>query len=151
MVCLLDTLEGVQQKKSDMRDVPLPSTAYRGAVPCVHRVPGDGNCMFAAIGHVDGEPAHRVRARVVRHVAAHWETYRDFLEHNEARDWLARMARAGEWGDELVLRAFADATPAAVRVLDATTRALLWRYPSHTVRGTPRTVLYGGAHYDALH
>ena len=109
---------------------------------------GDGNCLFRALAWPEPERHAQVRAAVVAHLRAHWQsTYGGFC--TEPRDaYCARMACAGVWGGEPELRAFADLARAAVHVHGVDGR-LLARYGADDASRVHR-VRFTGSHYDAL-
>ena len=84
----------------------------------------------------------------VAHLAARWDEYAAFVPAAARAGYLAAMRRDGVWGDELALRAFADARGARVEVRAAADHArVIARYGD---RGATHVVAFGGAHYDAL-
>lgn len=120
---------------------------YRAAT--VVRVVGDGNCLYRALAHPDADHV-RVRARVARHIDAHWEArYRHYVPEPERARYRRSVGHDGVWGDELSLRAYADAEDARVQVYDAHTRRCVAEYgPADAV--PPKRLVYDGTHYDAL-
>lgn len=112
------------------------------------RVVGDGNCLFRALAHPTGHHA-ALRRELVGHMRREWARYAHFVAEEERDDYLADMARAGTWGDELVLLAFSECRGVRVRVHDA--------HPPHKViseygvqHPITHRLLYDGEHYDTL-
>jgi hypothetical protein len=84
------------------------------------RCEGDGNCLFRAVSSqlYGGSQEHHaaVRAAAVAHMLRRRDDYEAFLgEDFDA--YVAGMATQGTWGDELALRALADALGVAVHVV----------------------------------
>eukprot|EP00756_Hemistasia_phaeocysticola_P054948 Hpha_TRINITY_DN30866_c0_g1::TRINITY_DN30866_c0_g1_i1::g.155613::m.155613/K13717/OTUD3; OTU domain-containing protein 3 len=75
----------------------------------VKDVPGDGNCLFAAVSdQVVGswDKAREYRARCVAYMEANREDFEHFLAWDDEEDWdtyIGSMAREGEWGGALEL------------------------------------------------
>ena len=114
----------------------------------VVRMASDGDCLFHALGYGTHQSAHQVRARIVRHMAAHWHTsYEPFVPEAHRQGYLARMQRSGTWGGELELRAHAHASRECVLVHD-TSRRVIARYGSR--RDPARHLLYSDSHYDVI-
>ena len=80
--------------------------------------------------------------------------YSHFVTEEERQQYLTHVARHGTWGDELRLRAFADAYNTTVHVHDARvhTRVLARYDPDGGGNGgdVHKHVVYNGMHYDAL-
>lgn len=115
----------------------------------VEHMAGDGNCLFRALAHPHGD--HQVvRARVVQHLRMHWDdTYHAFVPEEKRGTYLNTLAREGVWGDELVLRGFADAADMRVDVFRASDPSrLISTYGSGRV--ADRKLLYDGVHYNVL-
>ena len=82
---------------------------------------GDGNCQFRALslGLYGSEDRHaEVRANIVQHLRENPATYAGFVEGAEGfANYVNRISRDGEWGDEITLRAFEHCNGRGVRVL----------------------------------
>ena len=82
---------------------------------------GDGNCQFRALslGLNGSEDRHaEVRANIVQHLRENPETYAGFVEGAEVfANYVNRISRDREWGDEVTLRAFEQCYRRGVRVL----------------------------------
>ena len=97
----------------------------------VHRVRGDGNCLFRALAYPRGD--HRtVRACVVRHMRARWKQFEPFVPEDVRDVYLAEMARDGVWGDHLVIEAFCDAASSVYELLS---RNFLTAYGTYAFPG----------------
>jgi len=128
---------------------PPSSSSERPARGFVRvRMPPDGNCLFHALAHPHDD--HReVRARVVRELRARWAAeYAAFVPEHRRAGYCAEMARAGAWGGELEIAAYARAARARVAVHAAhAPHAVLAAHGPPGARAT-RRLLYDGAHYD---
>lgn len=83
----------------------------------------DGNCQFRAISQelFGTQDHHRlVRAEVVAHMTCHSPEYRAYFAPEEWDAYIAKMSQDGEWGDELTLRATADAFEIRIHVVTST-------------------------------
>jgi hypothetical protein len=117
--------------------------------PSIVRMPRDGNCLFHGLGYPHMHHA-AVRHAVVAHLRLHWDEYAPFVD--EGSDYLVRMARDGEWGDELVLRAFHHFSGRPICVLDAHTGEVLATYTDRwkRLRMPWKRLVFDSAHYDVL-
>lgn len=73
-------------------------------------VQGDGNCQFRALSQqLNGtEDNHAsLRARIVEQLKKEPERYQDFV-YEEYSDYVKRIARDGQWGDNVTLQAASD-------------------------------------------
>ena len=111
----------------------------------VVRMPMDGNCLFHALGYPKVNHC-AVRRVVVRHMRDHWDDYRHFVSDDP--HYLGRMARLGEWGDELSIRAYHDATGHPLRVYDAQTGNLISTYGAYTPHSRRLVYHTDRGHYD---
>lgn len=87
------------------------------------QISGDGNCQFRSISYqLFGTQAHHahVRARACAHMRANREEYEIFFEPGEFDEWLESMSELKKWGDELTLRAAADAFRCMIHVIQST-------------------------------
>jgi len=112
----------------DMQDVPvLPDLT---ADPLKERlqehelqelhVLGDGNCQFRALAdqlapYYSQECHENVRAAVVQQLRCVPDRYRPFVTE-DYDEWVDRMAADKEWGNEITLRAAADAFGVEIHV-----------------------------------
>eukprot|EP00698_Gefionella_okellyi_P007818 TRINITY_DN1910_c0_g1_i2.p1 TRINITY_DN1910_c0_g1~~TRINITY_DN1910_c0_g1_i2.p1 ORF type:complete len:319 (-),score=65.00 TRINITY_DN1910_c0_g1_i2:132-1088(-) len=84
---------------------------------------GDGNCQFRGLSSqlfATIEYHLELRAAAVKEISEHKGFYAWFLENGEnIDDYLARMAKAGEWGDQLTLQAIANRLGVAIHVISS--------------------------------
>eukprot|EP00500_Bicosoecida_sp_ms1_P001120 CAMPEP_0203812372 /NCGR_PEP_ID=MMETSP0115-20131106/4112_1 /ASSEMBLY_ACC=CAM_ASM_000227 /TAXON_ID=33651 /ORGANISM="Bicosoecid sp, Strain ms1" /LENGTH=459 /DNA_ID=CAMNT_0050721217 /DNA_START=154 /DNA_END=1529 /DNA_ORIENTATION=- len=124
-------------------------------------VDGDGNCLFRSVSHqVYGSDAHHavVRAAAVRYMQAERDWFRPFVASDDAEfdEYLERMARNGEWGDDPEIQAMCEIynRPAAIFAYDAAVGARCLRTFHEAgvagARAPMRLSYYGGGHYDAI-
>lgn len=82
-------------------------------------VQGDGNCQFRAVSvQLYGEEEHHValRARVVQQLLACPERYAGFMPE-PYDEYVKRIARDGEWGDNVTLQAMSNMLGCQINVL----------------------------------
>ena len=83
----------------------------------------DGACQFRAFSqHLYGNQKYHlsIRHAVVKHIARERAYYGLMFDEDEFEPYLAGMRRSKTWGDELTLRAFADAYTVFVHVITST-------------------------------
>ncbi|KDD74266.1 hypothetical protein H632_c1445p0, partial [Helicosporidium sp. ATCC 50920] len=83
------------------------------------RIPGDGNCQFAALAdqlYANHALHGEVRARVVAQLQRRPEWYRSWVA-GDYRRYCAEMARPGCWGDHVTLQAASDAYGLCISLL----------------------------------
>lgn len=76
-----------------------------------HRILGDGNCQFRSLAHQlrgDADRHAEVRRDVVAQLKRCEDRYSAFIFGLTYRDFVARMAMDGEWGDHVTLQAAVD-------------------------------------------
>ncbi|KDD76817.1 hypothetical protein H632_c95p0 [Helicosporidium sp. ATCC 50920] len=98
---------------------------------------GDGNCLFRAVASnlLGSQERHaEVRVRCVEHVKRHPADFAPFLG-DELGEYLRGMARAGTWGDELMLRAACETYHVVISVI--TSQPAHW-YLRYVPRGARR-------------
>ena len=117
---------------------------------------GDGNCQFRALSHqlfdTQEEYAY-VRRRVCTHMRAHEADFCIYFE--DPHEWelfLTRMGSDRTWGDELTLRAAADAFGCTIHVITSTDEHWHLRYEPEGP--TPAKLLFltyvSPVHYNAI-
>jgi len=82
-------------------------------------VQADGNCQFRAVSvQMYGDQGYHgaLRARVVAQLKETPERYADFV-HEPYDEYVKRMARGGEWGDNVTLQAASDALGTDIHIL----------------------------------
>mmetsp|Transcript_3617 Transcript_3617/g.12048 ORF Transcript_3617/g.12048 Transcript_3617/m.12048 type:complete len:218 (+) Transcript_3617:173-826(+) len=75
-------------------------------------IEGDGNCQFRAISdQIYGSQQHHglVRAACVEQLLLGRERYKDYVIAENFEEYVEKMAKDGEWGDHVTLKATADA------------------------------------------
>lgn len=103
--------------------------------------PPDGNCLFHAFAKVIGRETQthlKIREVVVQYMRRNWEDFIRFnpdrgLYEDEAVAWkayLAKMARPGEFGDQLEIQAFCRAYRVKLSILkrDVGGKRLRWTH-----------------------
>jgi hypothetical protein len=96
-----------------------------------HVMEDDGNCQFRAISSdLYGTQEHHelVRAMVVSYLESHGSTYKAFIGEREWRPYLEAMRKSKTWGDEITLRAAAEAFGIWVHVVTSTEENYLLAY-----------------------
>jgi hypothetical protein len=130
------------------------------------QIPCDGDCLFHALiaacgGTVANMPtdSFELRTALVNHVWANSHDYEDNLcnelleMHGSLDSYVDTMALAGEWGDELMLRAFMERynQPFLYRAEDPIEQVFT---PTDALDYDPLTIpeicLAGQLHYDAV-
>jgi hypothetical protein len=84
-------------------------------------IPGDGNCQFSAVSdQLYGTPRHskQIRKMCLAQLAENPRDYSPFVSgFTTYADYLRRMARQGEWGDNVTLQAISDLFGLRVRLV----------------------------------
>lgn len=138
-------------------------TAYRTALDrmgfSLKPVEGDGNCLFRSVSHqVYGDDSHHaiVRAAAVQYMRIEREWFRPFVasDDREFDEYLQRMSRNGEWGDDPEIQAMCEIydRPANIFAFDQLEGAKCLRtfHEGTGTRPPMRLSYYGGGHYDAI-
>lgn len=115
----------------------------------------DGNCQFRALSYelFGTQRFHReVRRAAVRHMKGCPSDFRVFFEaEKDWDDYIGGMELPGTWGDELTLRAVADAACVKIHVVTSDTEN--W-YLQYTPAGTPVRELFlnyiSPIHYNTM-
>ena len=85
----------------------------------------DGNCQFRACSdQIYGDQKHHahVRAAAIAHMKAHDDEFSMYFDDLiEWQSYLSGMSQSRTWGDELTLRAIADAYGVHIHVITSTT------------------------------
>mmetsp|Transcript_123212 Transcript_123212/g.218252 ORF Transcript_123212/g.218252 Transcript_123212/m.218252 type:complete len:382 (+) Transcript_123212:56-1201(+) len=85
----------------------------------IRPVAADGNCQFRALSaQLCGDEEHHatLRARVAAQLRERRERYENFV-HESYDQYVDRMSRNGEWGDNVTLQAASDVLGCEIRVL----------------------------------
>uniref|UniRef100_A0AAT9JFW1 Genome polyprotein n=1 Tax=Gecarcinus lateralis associated flavi-like virus TaxID=3142494 RepID=A0AAT9JFW1_9FLAV len=115
-------------------------------------VASDGNCQFGAVcaalwGRTPTtRETDKMRSRVVASMRRHALVYRAWEPNFPA--YLTQMAKVGEWGDELTLKAMADLLHVNIHVHSGVARN--WVVQAADWFGETIHVVYNNKHYDAL-
>lgn len=135
-----NTSKALQFKGALQGVPPTPATHFTDKIPFskVELVPGsippayhtswtakDGNCMFQAIAIGLGPPkeAADVRRTAIRYMGTHTENFMPFIEVGPEgtqvafKNYLSKMSKSGEWGDDLVLTALCKSYKLRISVL----------------------------------
>lgn len=118
------------------------------------KVKGDGNCQFRALAHQlrGSEADHRiVRELVVDQLRVFGELYREYVP-DDYNEYCAVMAKDGEWGDHVTLKAVADVYNTRIVVLTSYEGAVFTEIePRHEERKRPVLLsFWAEVHYNAL-
>merc|ERR1712187_877772 len=119
-------------------------------------VQADGNCQFRALSQqMYGDENYHgdLRARVIEQLESTPERYEDFVLEPYA-DYVKRMARHGEWGDNVTLQAASDVLGTDIHILtDVTGAEHIEVHPIPKVFSTSQKALcltfLTEVHYDA--
>ena len=128
-------------------------------------VGGEGDCLFRCLAHIalnDEERHGEVRARITSEMASNPARYAAFITTDRSvSERVERMAKRGEWGDEIEIVAFCYAYRASIGVVtrgelvDNPAPPRLQRYkPESSANGEPPTVTgylyHAQLHYQVL-
>lgn len=89
----------------------------------IQPVQADGNCQFRALSaQLYGDEKHHsaLRAQVVEQLRCKRERYEPYIHGVSYDDYLTRMARDAEWGDNVSLQAASDALGCPINVFTDT-------------------------------
>jgi hypothetical protein len=110
--------------------------------------PGDGSCLFWAIGYHVMENAHTVRGKIVNELDLNRSKYESFVTGSYNK-YVREMSMPGTWGDEPELAAAAHVYRRRVEVYDMN-KKIISTYGTSFI-GNPIRVRYNGSsHYDTL-
>lgn len=138
----------------------------------VNTIPGDGNCLFSAMGMgitkirkdvglkaVKTYTAKIMRAEAVAHRRSHKNAYRQLWDGNdsEGRDikekgfdaYLSNMAINGKWGGSMEIRALCRKFDVRVMIISARADSPNYVFHDEGKKGSIY-MLYTGDHYDLL-
>lgn len=84
-------------------------------------IPGDGNCQFSAVSdQLYGTPKHskQVRKMCIAQLAENPREYSPFVSgFHTYSEYLKRMSKQGEWGDNITLQAISDLFGLRIRLI----------------------------------
>jgi len=124
-------------------------------------VGGEGDCLFRCLAHIalnDEERHGEVRARITSEMASNPARYAEFITTDRSvSERVERMAKRGEWGDEIEIVAFCYAYASSIGVVtrgelvNNPAPPRLQRYkPESSANGEPPTVT-GYLYHARLH
>lgn len=120
-------------------------------------VEADGNCQFRALAqqlYGDESQHTSLRVRMLQQLKSAPECYSGFV-HEPFEDYVNRMSRDGEWGDNVTLQAASDMLGADIHILtDQPGAEHLEVHPSTQNADPPQTPLWlaflAEVHYDSV-
>ena len=120
--------------------------------------PGQGNCVFEAIGQGVDKPARAVRASIVGHIKRHegrykpwWDGKEPSQEEKECESWttyLSSISKQGAWGGSLEIAAGAAHFDRTIVVFQSTGVPEI--YNRHGKAGKPLALWFQAKHYELL-
>ena len=115
---------------------------------------GDGNCQFRSLSYgLFGTPKYHKNTRkaCVDHINRRRGEFEAFLGE-DFKSYVRSMARDGEWGDELTLRAACETYGVVINVVTSDSENWFMRYlPEHTVVQREVFLSYiAPVHYNAI-
>ncbi|ANQ07547.1 OTU-like cysteine protease [Plasmodium coatneyi] len=129
------------------------------AVDCeLIKVPGDGNCLFRSIScNLFNEQKYHmyVRKRCVEHMLNCKEEFSIYFEEGTFHEYTEKMSQNGYWGDELCIKATADAFDCVVYIITSTEDNWHLKYESkHRTEGEYKKCVFlaytSPVHYDSF-
>jgi len=120
-------------------------------------VEADGNCQFRALSqqlYGDESQHDAIRANIVQWLKSKPEQYADFV-HEPFDDYIDRLARNGEWGDNVTLQAASDMLCREIHILtDQQGAEFVKVRPADKATEPPpaplRLAFLAEVHYDAV-
>ena len=120
--------------------------------------PGQGNCVFEAIGQGVDKPARAVRASIVGHIKRHegrykpwWDGKEPSQDEKECESWttyLSSISKQGAWGGSLEIAAGAAHFDRTIVVFQSTGVPEI--YNRHGKAGKPLALWFQAKHYELL-
>ena len=113
---------------------------------------GDGNCLFRALAHqILGDPDRHmeIRSAIVRHIQGRKEHFRAFSVDESIDSRLARMSRAGEWGDHLEIHAASELFSAKIEIFSGREKSIVVDATSGRAKRLLR-IVRRSEHYDSV-
>ncbi|KJP87486.1 hypothetical protein AK88_02918 [Plasmodium fragile] len=129
------------------------------AVDCeLIKVVGDGNCLFRSISYnlFNDQKYHMyVRKRCVEHMLNCKDEFSIYFEEGTFYEYTEKMSRDGYWGDELCIKATADAFDCVVYIITSTEDNWHLKYePKHRTEGEYKKCVFlaytSPVHYDSF-
>jgi len=146
----LNTASGSSQRNR-AQGPPVP-----GPAPFLVREQArDGNCLFRSFSdQVYGTPEHHalLRDRCSKYIASERDYFKQFIAE-PFDDFLARIQREGEWGDDVEIEALSEIFDCRVEIYASYTHALMRTFHEtcDAKWGRPVRLQYEGhSHYNSL-
>jgi len=140
---------------SPNQDTPSGSNYSPGANFAVRQQEGDGNCLFRAFSdQVYGTPEHHALLR--NRCATYISSERDYFEQFVAEpfeDFVQRIQRPGEWGDDVEIEALSEIYDCRVEIYSSYGHALMRTFHEacEAKYQNPIRLQYEGhSHYNSL-
>lgn len=116
------------------------------------RVPGDGHCLFHAIGLYLGHDAAFLRKIVADHMEANFATFKPYRQgsNKDFRNYIQAIRNGKEWGDNIEIEIIQRITNRPVIIIRPDANPTI---PGNLViyQGDPIFIYYNGYnHYDAF-
>ncbi|CRG96778.1 OTU-like cysteine protease, putative [Plasmodium gallinaceum] len=118
------------------------------------QVSGDGNCLFRSISCnlFEKQKYHMyVRKRCVEYMLNFKDEYSIYFEDNAFYEYIKNMSKNGYWGDELCIKATADAFNCIVYIITSTSENWCLKYESKYKNNLKKYVFLAYSsptHYD---
>lgn len=132
----------------------LPGTAS-SSLYLVREQARDGNCLFRSFSdQLYGTPEHHalLRDRCSKYIASERSYFEQFVAE-PFEEFLARIQREGEWGDDVEIEALSEIYDCRVEIYASYTHTLMRTFHEATAAKWPNPIrlLYeGSAHYNSL-
>ncbi|CAI7719672.1 OTU-like cysteine protease, putative [Plasmodium vivax] len=129
------------------------------AVDCeLVKIPGDGNCLFRSISCnlFNQQKYHMyVRRKCVEHMLHFQEEFSIYFEEGTFHEYAKKMSQNGYWGDELCIKATADAFDCVIYIITSTEDNWHLKYESkHRTEGEHKKCVFlaytSPTHYDSF-
>lgn len=158
-----DETAGIPESSSSA-NLNLQAVSYRPAAPrvsdaalgfVVREQAGDGNCLFRSISdQVYGTPEHHalLRDRCAQYISVERPYFERFVAE-PFDDFLARIQRDGEWGDDVEIEALSEIYDCRVEIYGSYGHTLMRTFHEQcdAKRPNPIRLMYEGrAHYNSL-
>ncbi|CAD51913.1 hypothetical protein PFAG_02479 [Plasmodium falciparum Santa Lucia] len=118
---------------------------------------GDGNCLFRSISRnlFHKQKYHMyVRKKCVEYMINYKEEYSIYFENNEFQQYIKNMSKNGYWGDELCIKATADAFDCIIYIITSTLENWHLKYESKNNNGMYKKCVFlaysSPTHYDCF-
>ncbi len=131
---ITDTIKSIEQKGLKVIDVP-----------------GDGNCFFHALAIFLNNDADAIRQTAVNHIRENQSIFSEFFDE-EIESALTRIEESGEWADNILIQAVANAFDIRINILNVEGRTIeIQPYKQDRIEFIREVkVFYTGNHYMAI-